>query len=266
MPRVTIGKEEFLEISFTYRGNGGFYSRLCMPGERLWLWNVKGLIIKHVSGRICFFCSRFIQEYISGRNGSMNKMTIWSFLCMIVFVTAGCESLIQWRQSKPDKPVSAPAPSVPSDAVAAEAAARPLKSSGYLSEGATVRMDMGDGRSNVSMIEQFDQTKREGVFFQEKIDTLEKTLANEKTKVAALEKEVEKFKEQQSVAGQITQENEELRKQLEKVQAPYEKRIADLAMELTKAQIGETKAKQELISLKIEMLMEKKKQPSPNEQ
>ena len=66
---------------------------------------------------------------------------------------------------------------------------------------------------------------------------LEKTLANEKAKVAALEKELEKFKEQQKVTGQITQENEELRKQLEEVQAPYEKKIADLARELTKAQI-----------------------------
>ncbi|MEK7289068.1 MAG: hypothetical protein AAB067_02720 [Planctomycetota bacterium] len=196
----------------------------------------------------------------------MSKMIVWVFLCMIIFVTAGCESLIQWRQSKPEKPVTAPAPVIPNEATVAAEGARPLKSSGYLSEGATVRMDMGDGRSNVSMIEQFDQTRREGVFFQEKIDVLEKTLANEKAKVAALEKELEKFKEQQKVTGQITQENEELRKQLEEVQAPYEKKIADLARELTKAQIGETKAKQELISLKIETLMEKKKQKTPDEQ
>ncbi|MBF8276758.1 MAG: hypothetical protein HW390_1831 [Candidatus Brocadiaceae bacterium] len=227
---------------------------------------VKGLIIKHVSGRICFFCSRFIQEYISGRNSSMNKMIVWGFLCMIIFVTAGCESLVQWRQSKPEKPVTAPEPTVPNETTAVAVGAHPLKSSGYLSEGATVRMDMGDGRSNVSMIEQFDQTRREGVFFQEKIDALEKTLANEKAKGVALEKELETFKEQQKVIGQITQENVELRKQLEEVQAPYEKKIADLSMELTKAQIGETKAKQELISLKIESLIEKKKQKSPDEQ
>ncbi len=192
----------------------------------------------------------------------MNKMIVWGFLCMIIFVTAGCESL----QSKPTKPVAAPAPVVPNESIAAAEDARPLKSSGYLSEGATVRMDMGDGRSNVSMIEQFDQTRRKNVFFQEKIDVLEKTLANEKAKVAALEKELEGFKEQQKVTDQITRENEELRKQLEEVQAPYEKKIADLATELTKAQIGETKAKQELISLKIETLMEKKKQKSPDEQ
>ena len=195
----------------------------------------------------------------------MNKMIAWGFLCMIIFVTAGCESF-QWRQSKPAKSVTAPAPVIPNEATVAAEAARPLKSSGYLSEGATVRMDMGDGRYGVSMIEQFDQTRREGVFFQEKIAVLEKTLANEKARGVALEKELETFKEQQKVVEQITKENEELRKQLEEVQAPYKKKIDDLTMELTKAQISETKARQELVSLKIETLMEKKKQKSPDEQ
>ena len=116
------------------------------------------------------------------------------------------------------------------------------------------------------MLEQYEQVKRECVLLQEKIVALEKALVKERAKSTALETELETFKEQQRTIGQITMDNEELRKQLENVQAPYEKKIMDLAMELTKAQIQETKAKQELISLKIETLMEKKKQKPPDEQ
>ena len=197
----------------------------------------------------------------------MNKMMAWGFLCMLVFVTVGCESLVQCRHNRPVEPAVAPAANDATAGVAAvEEGARTPKSSGYLSEGATVKVNTGEGRPKVSMLEQYEQVKRECVLLQEKIVALEKALVKERAKSTALETELETFKEQQRTIGQITMENEELRKQLENVQAPYEKKIMDLAMELTKAQIQETKAKQELISLKIETLMEKKKQKPPDEQ
>lgn len=191
----------------------------------------------------------------------MNKMIVWGFLCMIVFVTVGCESLIQRRYSEPAEL----APDATAGVAAAEEGARTPKSSGYLSEGATVKVDTGEGRTKVSLLEQFEQTRRECALLQEKINALEKALASERAKGTTLEAELEALKEQQGTIRQITMENEELRKQLENVQAPYEKKIMDLAMELTRAQIEETKAKQELISIKIETLMEKKKQKSQDE-
>ena len=193
----------------------------------------------------------------------MNKMIVWGFLCMIVFVTVGCESLSQCRHSKPAEPAAAP--DATAGVAAAEEGALTPKSSGYLSEGATVKIDTGEGRSKVSLLEQFEQTRRACALLQEKTNALEKALASEKAKGSALESELEALKEQQGTIRQITMENEELRKQLENVQAPYEKKILDLAMELTRAQIEETKAKQELLSIKIETLMEKKKQKSQDE-
>src|SRR3989337_2390973 len=100
----------------------------------------------------------------------------------------------------------------------------PPKRSGYLASGSTVKVDTGEGDQKTSVLEQLEDTKK-----------------------------------QLEAAQQIVIENERLNKQLNESREPYEKKIKELTMELTKAQIEETKAKQELIGLKIEQLHEKKK-------
>ena len=92
-----------------------------------------------------------------------------------------------------------------------------------------------------------------------KTDSLEKELVNTKKIKTAVEAELEETKKQLETTQQIVIENERIRKQLNASLEPYEKKIKELIMELTKAQIEETKAKQELIGLKIEQLTEKKK-------
>jgi len=195
----------------------------------------------------------------------MKKIIVWGFLCMAICVTAGCTSFVQRMNRERATTVVAPAPAASADVVAAEDGTRSTKSSGYLSEGATVRMDVGEGRSRLSMIEQFEQTKHECVLLQERVEVLDKALTSENAKRSALEAELEALKEQLVTMKQINMENEELRKQLENVQVPYEKKIMELAMELTRAQIEETRAKQELIGFKIETLIERKKQ-KPHEE
>ena len=53
-------------------------------------------------------------------------------------------------------------------------------------------------------------------------------------------------------------ENEKLTKQIEQSLAPYEKKIKELTIELTNAQIEETKTKQALVGMKIEQLVGEK--------
>ncbi|MCR4319683.1 MAG: hypothetical protein NUV74_05020 [Candidatus Brocadiaceae bacterium] len=135
----------------------------------------------------------------------------------------------------------------------------PPKRSGYLASGSTVIVDTGEGDKKTSVLEQFEQTREALVSSKAKIDTLEKELVNNKNIKTALEAELEETKKQLEAAQQIVIENERLNKQLNESREPYEKKIKELTIELTKAQIEETKAKQELISLKIEQLTEKKK-------
>ena len=134
----------------------------------------------------------------------------------------------------------------------------PPKRSGYLASGSTVKVDTGEGDKK-SVLEQFEQTREALVSSKAKIDSLEKELVDNKKIKTALEAELEETKKQLETTQQIVIENERIRKQLNASLEPYEKKIKELIMELTKAQIEETKAKQELISLKIEQLTEKKK-------
>lgn len=91
-------------------------------------------------------------------------------------------------------------------------------------------------------------------------------MENEKTIKISLESELEEFRKQVEITQQLIIENERTCKKLEESQTPYEKKIRELKSELTKAQIEATKAKQELIGLKITQLVERKKQKSPMKQ
>ena len=135
----------------------------------------------------------------------------------------------------------------------------PPKRSGYLASGSTVKVDTGEGDKKTSILEQFEETREDLVSSKAKTDSLEKELVNTKKIKTALEAELEDTKKQLEAAQQIVIENERLNKQLNESREPYEKKIKELTLELTKAQIEETKAKQELIGLKIEQLTEKKK-------
>ncbi len=178
----------------------------------------------------------------------MGKIVPLIPLCLFILTTPGCESFLKKDSTKPYKFNSS------------EEVEVPPKSSGYLVDGSTVKVDTGEGEKRISVLEQFEQTKQALAASREKIILLEKELENERTAKATLKTELNELGKQLEAMRQFIIENEKLRKQLEECQEPYEEKIKELITELTKAQIEETKAKQELISLKIELLMQKKKQ------
>lgn len=178
----------------------------------------------------------------------MRKIALQIPLCLFILATLGCESFLKKEGMKPYKFNSS------------KEVEAPPKSSGYLTGGSTVIVDTGEGEKRISVLEQFEQTKQALAASQEKVILLEKELENEKTAKTALKTEMNELRKQLETMRQLIIENEKLREQLEDCQEPYEEKIKELTTELTKAQIEETKAKQELISLKIELLMQKKKQ------
>ena len=171
-------------------------------------------------------------------------------LCLFTLTSLGCESFMLKKNNSGITNASD------------KENASSLKSSGYLSSGPTVTIDTGEENKNTSLLEQFDQIRKDFASSLGTNASLEKELENEKTIKISLESELEEFKKQVEITQQLIMENERTCKKLEESQAPYEKKIRELKSELTKAQIEATKAKQELIGLKIKQLVERKKQKS----
>jgi len=186
----------------------------------------------------------------------MKKLVSLTPLCFLILIV-GCESFMKKDYKKPYKTTVSSGETRP-DTFSNEAGVPP-KRSGYLASGSTVKVDTGEGDKKTSILEQFEETREDLVSSKAKTDSLEKELVNTKKIKTALEAELEDTKKQLEAAQQIVIENERLNKQLNESREPYEKKIKELTVELTKAQIEETKAKQELIGLKIEQLTEKKK-------
>lgn len=186
----------------------------------------------------------------------MKKMVSLIPLCFLILIV-GCESFMKKDYKKPSQPDISSGETRPDNS--SNEAVAPPKRSGYLASGSTVKVDTGEGDKKISILEQFEQTRAALVSSKAKIASLEKELVNNKKVKTALETELEETKKQLETAQQIVIENERLNKQLNESREPYEKKIKELTLELTKAQIEETKAKQELIGLKIEQLTEKKK-------
>ncbi|MCF6154402.1 MAG: hypothetical protein E3K36_03945 [Candidatus Brocadia sp.] len=185
----------------------------------------------------------------------MGKILPLISFSIFILMTLGCESFIRKENKKPHT----------TDSLSGETVSPP-KSRGYLASGATVNIDTGEENKKTSLLEQFEQTRKALSLSQEKIARLERELESEKAIRTMLEAELEEFKKQLEAIQQLIIENEKIGKQLEQSQEPYEKKIRELTLELTKAQIEETRAKQELVSLKIEQLVEKKKQKPQNPQ
>ncbi|HHT9108038.1 MAG TPA: hypothetical protein ACFYEF_03790 [Candidatus Wunengus sp. YC63] len=177
-------------------------------------------------------------------------------LCFLILIV-GCESFMKKDYKKPSQPDISSEETRPGNS--SNEAVAPPKRSGYLASGSTVKVDTGEGDKKISILEQFEQTRAALVSSKAKTASLERELVNNKKVKTALETELEETKKQLEAAQQIVIENERLNKQLNESREPYEKKIKELTLELTKAQIEETKAKQELIGLKIEQLTEKKK-------
>jgi len=165
-------------------------------------------------------------------------------LCLSFSPSLGCKSILNSSSYKTESP---PAP----------------QRTGYLAEGATVKIDTGEKKRRNSVLEQLDQTRKELALAKEKINSLEKQLNKEETKTKSLENRLRESKKQLKFTQKLKRENKELKKQLENAQAPYEEKIKELTMELAKARLAETKAKQELVGLKIELLVEKRGNKSP---
>lgn len=176
-------------------------------------------------------------------------------LCLFILIVAGCESFMKKEGKKP----------CTSDISSEETPSSP-QSRGYLASGSTVNIDTGEENKRTSLLEQFEQTRKALSLSLEKIAALERELESEKALRTTFEAELEELKKQLEATRQLIIENEKLGKQLEQNQEPYEKKIRELTLELTKAQIEETRAKQELIGLKIEQLVEKKKQKPQDSQ
>lgn len=168
-------------------------------------------------------------------------------LCVIILAICGCESITKKEANN----------SYITDSSSTEAVS-PQKSKGYLAGGATVNIDTGEENKGTSLLEQFEQARKGLTLSQEQIATLERELGSEKETRTTFEAELEELKKQLEATQQVIIEREKVSKQLEQSQEPYEQKIKELTLELTKAQIEATKAKQELISLKIEQLVEKK--------
>ena len=186
----------------------------------------------------------------------MKKLLSLTPLCFLILIV-GCESFTKKDYKKPCKYDISSGEARPDNS--SNEAVAPPKRSGYLASGSTVKVDTGEGDKKTSVLEQFEQTREALVSSKAKTNSLEKELVNTKKIKTAVEAELEETKKQLETTQQIVIENERIRKQLNASLEPYEKKIKELIMELTKAQIEETKAKQELISLKIEQLTEKKK-------
>src|SRR3990170_7727622 len=191
----------------------------------------------------------------------MKKLVSLTPLCFLILIV-GCESFTKKDYKKPCKSDISSEETKPGNS-SNEAVAPPKRSgylaSGYLASGSTVKVDTGEGNQKTSVLEQLEETRQALKSSQAKEHSLEKELGNVKKIKTALEAELEETKKQLEAAQQVVIENERLNKQLNESREPYEKKIKELTIELTKAQIEETKAKQELISLKIEQLTEKKK-------
>src|SRR3989304_2011843 len=179
----------------------------------------------------------------------MKKLVSLTPLCFLILIV-GCESFMKKDYKKPYKTTVSSGETRPDNS--SNEAGVPPKRSGYLASGSTVKVDTGEGDKKTSILEQFEQTREDLVSSKAKTDSLEKELVNTKTIKTALEAELEETKKQLEAAQQIVIENERLNKQLNESREPYEKKIKELTIELTKA-------KQEHIGLKIEQLTEKKK-------
>ena len=211
---------------------------------------------QHWQRNILYAVIKFPIIPFSGRNANMKKMVSLIPLCFLTLIV-GCESFMKKDYKKPSQPDISSEETRPGNS--SNEAVAPPKRSGYLASGSTVKVDTGEGDKKISILEQFEQTRAALVSSKAKIASLEKELVNNKKVKTALETELEETKKQLEAAQQIVIENERLNKQLNESREPYEKKIKELTLELTKAQIEETKAKQELIGLKIEQLTEKKK-------
>lgn len=186
----------------------------------------------------------------------MKKLVSLTPLCFLILIV-GCESFMKKDYKKPYKSDISSEEAKPGNS--SNEATAPPKRSGYLASGSTVKVDTGEGNQKTSVLEQLEETRQALISSQAKAHSLEKELGNVNEIKTALEAELEETKQQLEAAQQIVIENERLNKQLNESHEPYEKKIKKLTLELTKAQIEETKAQQELIGLKIEQLTDKKK-------
>ncbi|MDQ1274166.1 MAG: hypothetical protein QG591_2796 [Planctomycetota bacterium] len=174
-------------------------------------------------------------------------------LCLFILMTLGCGSFMKMEGKRPCAPKGS-----------SEEIVSPPKSSGYLTSGSTVILDTGEENKRISLLEQFDQLRKDLAASQGKNASLERELESEKAAKTALESELEEIKSQLEITQQVIIENEKLTKQLEQSLAPYEKKIKELTIELTNAQIEETKTKQALVGMKIEQLVGEKEHISEN--
>lgn len=163
-----------------------------------------------------------------------------SLLSLTLLTSLGCESMMKSSLSTESPPP-------------------PPKSSGYLTEGATVKIDTGQRTNRITVLEQLAQANKDLEIEKEKVASLEKKISEQMEIRKMLESRIEENEQQLQLLSILKQENEHLKKQLEHAQAPYEDKIKELTLELAKSRLEETKAKQELVGLKIELLVEKKK-------
>lgn len=184
----------------------------------------------------------------------MRKIVPLISLCLFMLSALGCKSF-RVKNNNPDTRNPSSGETVSH-----------LKGSGYLSSGPTVVINTGEEGKKTSLLEQFDQIRKELASSLGTNASLERELESEKEVKISLESELEEFRKQVEVTQQLIIENEKVCKKLEESQAPYERKIRELTFELTKAQIEATKAKQELISMKIEQLVERNKQRSYTKQ
>lgn len=137
-------------------------------------------------------------------------------------------------------------------------------SRGYLASGPTIKVEIEADKHEGTIIEQFENTSNELQKNKERLSTLEKEIEKLKIINEILQIELKDSNEKLPIAQQILIENEILNSEIERLKmdlSALQKQIKQLNGNLLKAQISEVKAKQELVSARIQHLQELKASP-----
>lgn len=134
----------------------------------------------------------------------------------------------------------------------------------YLSAAPMIKIE-GEDHQEISFFDRYEQLLKELIEKKDKIKSLEDRISNDEQVIRDLENELKEKKEYIEKGSDtivvLRTENDKLKEDIEKMKEemePYRKEVKELKLDLLKVQIAETKAKQELIRLKTQYLIDKK--------
>lgn len=134
----------------------------------------------------------------------------------------------------------------------------------YISAGPVIKIE-GEDHQEINFFDRYEQLLKELIEKKDKIKSLEDRVSNDEQVIKDLENKLkekeENIKKDSGTIEELRTDNDNLKEYIEKMKEemePYRKEVKELKLNLLKAQIAETKAKQELIRLKTQYLIDKK--------